>query len=158
MVQFDRTPTHAVSSTVLKWSIGSLSNKDDDDNKNVIRDLTIGRRHGSENVASKMNMRSFRLYRDYSNSLTLSNVGEPSRSWISKTHIQVEKENKISSSLVYVLSKSKIRQFQVAVVQKRQGNVQKSEMHAQNCCFAYKTYCCLDVLVLVAASDRKVLT
>ena len=33
---------------------------------------------GSENVAEKVNARSFNLYRDYSKSLTLSNVGEPS--------------------------------------------------------------------------------
>ena len=46
----------------------------------LIRDFTIGRREGSENVASKMNLCSFGLYRDYSNSLTSSNVGEPSLS------------------------------------------------------------------------------
>ena len=33
---------------------------------------------GSENVAEKVNSRSFNFYRDYSKSLTLSNVGEPS--------------------------------------------------------------------------------
>ena len=32
-------------------------------------DFTIGRRDGSEIVASKMNLRSFGLYQDYSNSL-----------------------------------------------------------------------------------------
>ena len=52
------------------------------------RDFTIERRGGNENVASKMNLRFFGLYRDYPNSLTLSNVGEPPRSWISKNHIQ----------------------------------------------------------------------
>ena len=33
---------------------------------------------GSENVAEKVNLRSFNLHRDYSKSLTSSNVGEPS--------------------------------------------------------------------------------
>ena len=33
---------------------------------------------GSENVSEKLNSRSFSLHRDYSKSLTLSNVGEPS--------------------------------------------------------------------------------
>ena len=33
---------------------------------------------GGENVAEKVNSRSFNLHRDYSKSLTLSNVGEPS--------------------------------------------------------------------------------
>ena len=56
------------------------------------RNLLIGRRDGSENVASKMNLRSFGPHRDYSNSLTLSNVGKPSRSWISKNCIQVWRE------------------------------------------------------------------
>ena len=53
------------------------------------RDFTIGPHEGSENVASKMNLLSFGLYRDYSNSLTSSNAGEPFRRWISKNHIQV---------------------------------------------------------------------
>ena len=43
--------------------IGTLRSEDDD---------------GSENVAEKVNSLSFNLYRDYSKSLTLSNVGEPS--------------------------------------------------------------------------------
>ena len=33
---------------------------------------------GSENVAEKVNSRSFNLHRDYSKSLTFPNVGEPS--------------------------------------------------------------------------------
>ena len=33
---------------------------------------------GIENVAEKVNSRSFNLHRDYSKSLTLSNGGEPS--------------------------------------------------------------------------------
>ena len=55
----------------------------------VIRNFTIGQRDGSENVASKTNLRSIGLYRDYSSSLTLSNVGERCRSWIFKKNIQV---------------------------------------------------------------------
>ena len=35
---------------------------------------------GGENVAEKVNSRSFNLHSDYSKSLTLSNVGEPSLS------------------------------------------------------------------------------
>ena len=44
------------------------------------RDFTIRGRDASEDVASQMNLRSFGLFRDYSNSRTLSKVGEPSRS------------------------------------------------------------------------------
>ena len=39
--------------------------------------------------------------------------------------------------------KHEIRHFHVVVVQKRERNVQKSVMHVQSCCFAYKTYCFL---------------
>ena len=53
--------------------------------------------------------------------------------------------------------KREIRHFHVVIVQKRQGNVQKSVMHVQSCCFAYLTYCgFFYVLVAVASSDLKV--
>ena len=42
------------------------------------RDFKIQRRDGNENVAEKVNLPSFSLYRNYSYPLTLSNVGEPS--------------------------------------------------------------------------------
>ena len=41
------------------------------------RDFKIQRRDGNENVAQKVNLRSFSLHRNYSYPLTLSNVGEP---------------------------------------------------------------------------------
>ena len=47
---------------------------------------------GSENVAKKMNLRSFKLYRVYLDSLSLSNGGDFSWSWILKEFIQVHKE------------------------------------------------------------------
>ena len=49
----------------VRHSLGTLRSED-------------GEGDGSENVAEKVNARSFNLHRDYSNSLTLSNVGEPS--------------------------------------------------------------------------------
>ena len=45
--------------------------------------------------------------------------------------------------------KHEIRYFHVVVAQKRQRNVQKSVMHVQSCCFAYKPIVFLDVLVAV---------
>jgi len=56
-------------------------------------DLTfkIQRRNSKENVALKVNLRSFSLYRYYSYLLTLSNVREPSWIWIPRDHIQVQK-------------------------------------------------------------------
>ena len=57
-----------------------LNNDDDDDDD------------GSENVAKKMNLRSFKLYRVYLDSLNLSNGGDVSWSWILMDFIQVHKE------------------------------------------------------------------
>ena len=55
--------TSLVSRVKLGEIIGTLRSDDGD---------------GSENVAEKVNSRSFNLHRDYSKSITLSNVGEPS--------------------------------------------------------------------------------
>ena len=41
------------------------------------RDLRSEDGDGRKNVAEKVNSRSFNLHRDYSKSLTLSNVAEP---------------------------------------------------------------------------------
>ena len=48
---------------VADYSLGTVRSEDGD---------------GSENVAEKVKFRSFNHHRDYSKSLTLSNVGEPS--------------------------------------------------------------------------------
>ena len=65
----------SLSSSSLK---GTLSNDVDDD--------------GSENVAKKMNLRSFKLNRVYLDPLNMSNAGDFSWSWILKDFIQVQKE------------------------------------------------------------------
>ena len=123
----------------------------------VIRDFTIGRRDGSENVALKTNLRSFGLYRDYSSSHTLSNVGERCRSSIFRNIFKFRKRIKFRRRLFTSSIKSEIRQFHVVVVQKRQRNVSKSAMHVQSCCFAYRTpIVVFDVLVAVASWDGKV--
>ena len=49
--------------------LGTLSNDDDDDD-------------GSENVAKKMNLRSFKLYGVYLDPLNMSNAGDFSWCWI----------------------------------------------------------------------------
>ena len=63
---------------------------DDDAANDNNRDFKIQKRDGNENVAQKVNLRSFSLYRSYSYPLTLSNVGEPSWSWIRRHHIRVQ--------------------------------------------------------------------
>ena len=62
---------------MMAMMIATLSNDDDD---------------GSENVAKKMNLRSFKLNRVYLDPLNMSNAGDFSWSWILKDFIQVQKE------------------------------------------------------------------
>ena len=61
----------------LVFLVGTLSNDDD---------------YGSENVATKTNLRSFKLNRVYLNLLNTSNAGYFSWNWILKNFIQVKKE------------------------------------------------------------------
>ena len=61
-------------------------------NNNNNRDFKTQQRDGDKNVAEKVNLRYFSLYSDYSYPLTLSIVGEPSWSWISRDQIQAQKE------------------------------------------------------------------
>ena len=64
----------------------------------------------------KVNLRSFNLYNDYSNSFTLSNASEPFLSKIPKNHIQVQKEKENLG----VGCLREIRHFHIVVVQWRQ--------------------------------------
>ena len=114
----------------------------------IFRDFKIQRRDGNENDALKVNLRSFRLYGNYSYPLILSNVDKPSWNWILRDHIQVQNEKKISSLLVFFFSiKREIRHFNVVFVQKRERNVQKSVMHVQSCC-----HCLLGLLIFFTFS------
>ena len=60
--------------------------------KTTNRDLNDDLNDGSENVAKKMNLRSFNFNRVYLETLNMSNVGDFSRGWILKDFIQVQKE------------------------------------------------------------------
>ena len=60
------------------------------------------------------------------------------------------KENESCCLLFPSSTKREIRQFHVAVVQRRQRNVQKKVMHAQSCCFANLNPLLFCVLVAVA--------
>ena len=94
----------------LKWKIGTLRSEDSG---------------GGENVTLKVNWRSFGVHRDYSNSLTFSNVGDFSWSWILEI-VQVQKDWKDNEKFVLFTSPTKreIRKFRVVVVQWQQRNVQ----------------------------------
>ena len=95
------------------------------------RDFKIQRRDGDKNVAKKVNFRSFSLYSDYSHPLTLSIVGEPSRSWIFKGP-NSSSEREINRRCLSTSSITReIRHFYVVVVQNRERNVQKSVMHVR---------------------------
>ena len=80
---------------------------------------------GGENVTLKVNWGSFGVHRDYSNSLTFSNVGDFSWRWILEI-IQVLKDWKDKEKFVLFTSPTKraIRKFRVVVVQWQQRNVQ----------------------------------
>ena len=73
----------------------------------------------------------------YSNSFNSSNAGRFFWSWILKRLYQSLGKEKESRCVVFTSwTKCEIREFRVAVVQRRQRNVQKSVMHVQSCCFA----------------------
>ena len=94
----------------------------------------------------------FSLYRDYSNSLTLSNASELVWSWMSINHIQVYKEKqKFRHCLFTSSTKREIGHYHLVVVQWRQRNVQKSVMHVQSCCFALSSYSFFCFLVAAAS-------
>ena len=61
------------------------------------------------------------------------------------------KRNKISSVLVYVLNKMRIRHFHVVVVQKRQRNVQKKNDARAN----FLLFCSLNIFFDVASLAEK---
>ena len=110
--------------------------------------------------AAKMSFRNwFRvLNRDYSNPLTLLNVGELSWTGISLTICQFRKKKKTSSSIVYGLyvisNKREIKHFHVVV---KWRNVWNSMMHVQSFCFADVTYCfSLSFLLPSSLLDLKV--
>ena len=106
--------------------LGTLSNDDDD---------------GSENVAKKLNLCSFKLTHVYLDPLNMSNAGDFSRSWILKILFKFKRGRKIrrgmSTSNIYI--KRQIRRFHVVVVQwtSKKSHVLKSVMHLQSCCFAF---------------------
>ena len=60
---------------------------------------------GSENVAEKVNSRSFNLHSDYSKSQTLLNVDDPPKIEFLRTVSKFRNREEISSSLVDFLCK-----------------------------------------------------
>ena len=76
------------------------------DTRMTFRTLRSEDGDGGENVAKKVNSRCFSLHRDYSKSLTLSNVGEPPEVEFLRTISKFRKREEISSSLVYFLCTS----------------------------------------------------
>ena len=81
--------------------VRTLSNDDDD---------------GSENVAKKTNLRSFKLNRVDLNPLNISNAGDFSLNCILKDFIQVKKRRKIRRRMSTSSIKREITRFQVVVV------------------------------------------
>ena len=84
-----------------------------------------------------MNSGCLTLHRSYSNSFNTSNVGDFFQKLNSLGPRHSSEKERESRCLLFTSSvRREIRQFQVVVVQRRQGNVQKSVMQVQSCCFA----------------------
>ena len=115
------------------------------------RDFKIQRRDSKGERRWKVNLRSFSLYRDYFYLLTLSNVGEPSWSWIpcKEPYPSSEREIKFRRCLFTFSTKRVISHFHVVVVQKRQRIVQKSVMRVQSCRLLIKPTVFLLLLLFV---------
>ena len=103
-----------------------------------------------------MNLRSFSLCSDYSYPLTLSIVGEPSWSWISRGHIQAQIEKKIRRCLFTSSIKREMRHFHVVVVQKLERNVQKVWCTCEVVVLLIKPIVFLTFLLSSASLDLKV--
>ena len=113
------------------------------------RDLKIWGRWRQRKHCLNVNWRLSSLHRDSVNSLSLSNVGELSRSWIPKNHIysSSEWERKFRSSLFTSSMKREIRHFHVVVMQYRQRNVHKSVITCKVVVLLIWTFCFFDVPV-----------
>ena len=103
-----------------------------------------------------MNLHSFSLYSDYSYPLTLSIVGEPSWSWISRGHTQAQIEKKIRRCLFTSSIKREMRYFHVVVVQKLERNVQKVWCTCEVVVLLIKPIFSLTFSFLSASLDLKV--
>ena len=112
--------------------------------------MTLGTLRSNDATATRMSLkkvylRSFSLYRDYSYPITLSSRGTLLKLNFKGPYPSSEREIKFRRCLFTSCIKHEIRHFHVVVVQKRERSV----MHEQSYCFAYKTYCFFDVLVTV---------
>ena len=115
----------------LKWKMGTLRSED-----------SGGGGGGGEKVTLKVNWRSFGVHRDYSNSLTFSNVGDFSWSWILEI-VQVQKDWKDNEKFVLFTSPTKreIRKFRVVIACSDSKEMYKQSVsHVQSCFCAYYLY------------------
>ena len=101
----------------------------------IIRSLSKDDGNGSENGTQKVNSRSFKLHRSYSNTFNLSMLAIFFRSWILNC-LSSEKEQGNCCLMLTFSIEREIRKFHVVFVLWRQRNVQKSTVHVQSCCFA----------------------
>ena len=84
-----------------------------------------------------MNLLFFQIYRTYSISFILSNVGKSFWSRIVTDCLELQGKKKTESSLEFAFStKRENKHFYVVVVQRRQGKLQQSVLHVRSCCFA----------------------
>ena len=98
--------------------------------REYFRELMQQRRRWLRKRHLKSYVALLKIYRDYSNSINSSNVGNFCFwSWIVKDCIEVQEKKK--KVVVLCSSPPQNVEFHVVVVQWRQSNVQKSVMHVQ---------------------------
>ena len=96
-----------------------------------IRDFQIQRRDSNDNVALKVNSRSFSLYRD--NSYLLSRLyANPPTFESKRPYSSSESEITFRRCLFTFSVKQEIRHFHAVVVQNRERNVKKREARAKS--------------------------
>ena len=112
--------------------------------------------NGNENVTRKYVFISFVLLRNYFNSLNFYKNSELSRNQISRSGVQVKKENE-NFSVVRSRSPQNLKcgHFTLLFCRGRQRNVPKCKTHVQSDCFCSLNLLFCDVVVAVAVVVAK---
>ena len=100
----------------------------------ILGNLRSDNATAAKNVASNINLHSYSL--TFLNCQMSENPDPPGVEFL-RTISKFKKTIKFHRRLFTSSLNGKIRLFHVVVAQKRQRNVQKSEMHLESCCFAY---------------------
>ena len=140
----DRNESHSISVLIIF------------DEEDTIREFKVQRPNSNENIAQKVNLRSFSLYSDYSYPLCQMWANPPEAEF-QETISSLRKRNKISSLLVYVLHKTRNQAFSPRIRAKTGKKcTKKCEARAKLLFCLIKPIVFSDILVAVAQLNLKV--